>query len=188
VAEPGTDAVAERLFRTFKEHLVHGRVFRTIDAVREALRAFAARTNAAWPIGKNGCLGPRDARAAHRDTTLSRAAWCNQMPREPGAVQSQHAVRPSAFRAQMASPASWRFRQVPDAPARDCRTSAAPPREAGAMLPMSWRAPAGGQRRREKDARGPSDMRCVTSAGCVSPVATLNGDRDGLNRMHASAA
>jgi hypothetical protein len=64
MAEPGTDAVAERLFRTFKEHLDHGRVFRTIDAVREALRAFAARTNAAWPIGKNRCLGPRDAHAA----------------------------------------------------------------------------------------------------------------------------
>jgi hypothetical protein len=64
MAEPGTSAVAERLFRAFKAHLVHGRVFRTIDAVREALRAFAARTNAAWPIGKNGCLGPRG--AGHR--------------------------------------------------------------------------------------------------------------------------
>jgi hypothetical protein len=47
----------------------------------------SARTNAAWPIGKNGCLGSRDARAAHRDITLSRAAWCNQMSREPGAGQ-----------------------------------------------------------------------------------------------------
>jgi hypothetical protein len=74
VAEPGTSGVAEQLFRTFKEHLDHGRVFRTIDAVREALRAFAARSNAAWPIGKNGCLGPATLRRQHERATMPVAA------------------------------------------------------------------------------------------------------------------
>jgi hypothetical protein len=36
VGQPRTGGVVERLFRTFNEHLVHGRVFRSIDAVREA--------------------------------------------------------------------------------------------------------------------------------------------------------
>jgi hypothetical protein len=74
VAEPGTSAVTERLFRTFKEQVVHGRVVRTIDEVRKTIRAFAARTNAKWLIEKNGYRSPPDARAAPLDTDLSRAA------------------------------------------------------------------------------------------------------------------
>jgi hypothetical protein len=38
------------------------------------VREFAARTNAAWLIAKNGYLSPLDVRAARLDTTLSRAA------------------------------------------------------------------------------------------------------------------
>jgi hypothetical protein len=43
------------------------------------VRAFAAPTNAAWPIRKTGDLGPLDARAAQRDTNLSPAARCNRV-------------------------------------------------------------------------------------------------------------
>ena len=57
-----------------KEQIVHGRVFQTIDEVRDAVRAFAARYNAEWLIEKNGYLSPRDARAARLDTNLRRAA------------------------------------------------------------------------------------------------------------------
>jgi hypothetical protein len=59
---------------TFKEQVVHGRVFQTIDEVREAVREFAARYNAAWLIEKNGYLSPLDARAARRDANLWRTS------------------------------------------------------------------------------------------------------------------
>jgi transposase InsO family protein len=74
VAEPETNGVNERVFRTLKEQIIQGRVFQTIDEVREAVRDFAARCNADWLIEKNGYLSPLDARAAHLDTNLSRAA------------------------------------------------------------------------------------------------------------------
>ncbi len=74
VAEPETNGVIERFFRTLKEQAIHGRVFQTIDEVRDAVRDFAARYNAGWLIEKNGYLSPLDARAARLDTTLRRAA------------------------------------------------------------------------------------------------------------------
>jgi putative transposase len=74
VAEPETNGVIERLFRTLKEQAIHGRIFQTIDEVRDAVRAFVARYNAEWLIEKNGYLSPLDARAARLDTTFRRAA------------------------------------------------------------------------------------------------------------------
>jgi putative transposase len=68
------NGVIERLFRTLKEQIVHGRVFQTIDGVRDAVRAFVARYNAEWLIEQNGYLSPLAARAARRDTNLRRAA------------------------------------------------------------------------------------------------------------------
>ena len=40
VAEPETNGVIERLFRTLKEQAIHGRIFQTIEDVRDAVRAF----------------------------------------------------------------------------------------------------------------------------------------------------
>jgi transposase InsO family protein len=74
VAEPETNGVIERLFRTLKEQIIHGRVFQTIDEVREAVRDFVARYNAEWLVEKNGYLSPLDARATRLDTNLRRAA------------------------------------------------------------------------------------------------------------------
>jgi hypothetical protein len=74
VAEPETNGVIERFFRTLKEQAIDGRVFQTIDHVRDAVRAFAAHYNAEWLIEKNGYLSPLDARAARLDTTFRRAA------------------------------------------------------------------------------------------------------------------
>jgi transposase InsO family protein len=74
VAEPETNGVIERLFRTLTEQIIHGRVFRTIAEVREAVRDFVARYNAEWLVEKNGYRSPLDARAARLDTNLSRAA------------------------------------------------------------------------------------------------------------------
>ena len=61
-AEPETNGVIERFFRTPKEQAIHGRTFQTIDELRDAVRDFANRYNAEWLIGKNGYLSPLDAR------------------------------------------------------------------------------------------------------------------------------
>jgi len=74
VREPETNGVIERFFRTLKEQAIHGHVFQTIDEVRDAVRAFAARYNAEWLIEKNGYLSPLDARAVWLDTPIRRAA------------------------------------------------------------------------------------------------------------------
>ena len=74
VAEPETNGVIERLFRTLKEQAIHGHVFQTIDDVRDAVRAFVARYNAEWLIEKNGHRSPADMRAARQQETFRRAA------------------------------------------------------------------------------------------------------------------
>jgi putative transposase len=74
VGEPETNGVIERLFRTFKEQVVHGRIFQTIDEVRDAVRTFAARYNTEWLIEKNGHRSPADMRAAWQEQTFRRAA------------------------------------------------------------------------------------------------------------------
>jgi transposase InsO family protein len=72
VGELETNGVVERLFRTLKEQIVHGRVFETIEDVRDAIRAFIARTNAAWLVEKNGDLAPRPSAAS---TNLPPCPW-----------------------------------------------------------------------------------------------------------------
>jgi transposase InsO family protein len=74
VGEPETNAVIERLLRTLKEQIIHGRVFQIVDEVRDAIRDFDARYNAEWLIEKNAYLSRLDARAARLDTNLRRAA------------------------------------------------------------------------------------------------------------------
>ena len=74
VAEPETNGVIERFFRTLKEQVVHGRTDQTIDGVRDAVRAFAARYNADWLIAKNGYLSPAAARPAWNQPDLKFAA------------------------------------------------------------------------------------------------------------------
>ena len=74
VAEPETNGVIERFFRTFKEQVVHGRIYQTIDEVRDAVRAFATRYNAEWLIAKNGYKSPAAARAAWNQSDLKLAA------------------------------------------------------------------------------------------------------------------
>jgi transposase InsO family protein len=64
VAEPQTNGVAERFNRTLKEQAVHGRVFRNLEAVRQAISEFVERYNAHWRLEKLGFLSPREARQA----------------------------------------------------------------------------------------------------------------------------
>jgi putative transposase len=74
VGEPETNGVVERLFRTLKEQIVHGRIYQTIDEVRDTVREFAARYNAEWLIAKNGYRSPDAARAAWNQEPIRRAA------------------------------------------------------------------------------------------------------------------
>ena len=74
VGEPETNGCIERLFRTLKEQIVHGRIHQTIDEVRDAVRAFATRYNAEWLIEKNGHRSPLDARATWNERFSRRAA------------------------------------------------------------------------------------------------------------------
>ena len=72
VAEPQTNGVAERFNRTLKEQIIHGRIYRNIAELRDAVRDFVELYNAQWIVEKNGYLSPAQARQAWRNlsTTL----------------------------------------------------------------------------------------------------------------------
>ncbi len=53
---------------------MHGRIFQTIDDVRDAVRTFVTRYNAEWLIEKNGHRSPDAMRAAWIEQTLRHAA------------------------------------------------------------------------------------------------------------------
>jgi putative transposase len=74
VAEPETNGVAERFFRTLKEQVVHGRIYQTLGDVRAAVRAFIEGYNASWLIEKNGMMSPLDARTAWQRDLMKAAA------------------------------------------------------------------------------------------------------------------
>jgi len=66
--------VIERFVRAFKEQVLHGRIYQTIDEVREAVRTFVAHYNAPWLIDKNAYQSPNDARSAGNQATFTQAA------------------------------------------------------------------------------------------------------------------
>ncbi len=74
VGEPQTNGVIESFFRTFKEQVVHGRIYQTIDDVRDAVRAFVTRYNDQWLIEKNDYRSPNDARTAWNQAAGRQAA------------------------------------------------------------------------------------------------------------------
>jgi len=75
VEQPQTNGVAERFIRTLKEQAIYGRVFRNVEEVREAVRAFVEFYNSQWRVEKNGFLSPRQARQAWlRASALDAAA------------------------------------------------------------------------------------------------------------------
>jgi transposase InsO family protein len=74
VGQPETTGVVERFFRTLKEQIVHGRVFETLKDVRDAIRAFIARTNDAWLVENNGDLSPHALRRQHELAAMPLAA------------------------------------------------------------------------------------------------------------------
>ena len=50
--------------RTLKEQIIHGRIYRNIAELRDAVRDFVELYNAQWIVEKNGYLSPAQARQA----------------------------------------------------------------------------------------------------------------------------
>ncbi len=65
VTEPQTNGVAERFNRTLKEQAIHGRVFRKLEEVGNAVTAFKDRYNRHWRFEKSGFMSPLEARQAY---------------------------------------------------------------------------------------------------------------------------
>jgi transposase InsO family protein len=61
VAEPQTNGVAERFYRTLKEQAIYGRNYRTVEEVRTAVADFMDRYNQQWLVEKLGFKSPRQA-------------------------------------------------------------------------------------------------------------------------------
>jgi hypothetical protein len=55
---------AERFFRTLKEQIVYGRIYRTGAEVREAVATSVELYNTQWLPEKNGFMSPSATRAA----------------------------------------------------------------------------------------------------------------------------
>ncbi len=68
IEQPQTNGVAERFNRTLKEQAIHGRIFKNLEEVRDAVRAFVELYNEHWRVEKIGFLTPAEARKA----------WSNQ--------------------------------------------------------------------------------------------------------------
>ena len=64
VGEPQTNGVAERFIRTLKEQAIHGRVFKNVDELREAVGRFVQNYNCLWRVEKLAFKTPLEARAA----------------------------------------------------------------------------------------------------------------------------
>ena len=62
VREPETNGVAERFIRTLKEQIVFGRIYRNLEEVRAAVRAYVDRYNQHWLLEKNGYRSPAETR------------------------------------------------------------------------------------------------------------------------------
>ena len=74
VAEPQANGVAERFNRTLKEQIIHGRIYRSIAELRDAVRDFVELYNAQWIVEKNGYLSPASSSSgvARRDLNQAR--------------------------------------------------------------------------------------------------------------------
>ena len=64
VKEPETNGVVERFHRTFKEQIIHGRIYRNIDELYTAVKKFIETYNEHWLLEKLSYQSPREARRA----------------------------------------------------------------------------------------------------------------------------
>jgi len=66
--QPQTNGVVERFFRTLKEQVIYGRIFKNLEEVKQAVSDFVELYNHQWLVEKNGYLSPQDARRAHYES------------------------------------------------------------------------------------------------------------------------
>ena len=74
VREPETNGVAERFFRTLKEQVIHGRVYRNVRELRDAIGQFVQTYNHHWTLEKLNYLSPTEARIAWMRSNELKAA------------------------------------------------------------------------------------------------------------------
>lgn len=65
VREPETNGVIERFHRTFKEQVVHGRYYHSLEDLRKATDMFIRRYNEEWLLEKLGYRSPLEARVLY---------------------------------------------------------------------------------------------------------------------------
>lgn len=68
VREPETNGVIERFHKTFKEQVIYGRVYKTIQELEESVSKFIEIYNEKWLLEKLGYLSPREARMKWKTT------------------------------------------------------------------------------------------------------------------------
>ena len=65
IEQPETNGVVERFFRTLKEQIIYGRVYQTVEHLREAVDKFVELYNGEWRIERLGFLSPNQARESY---------------------------------------------------------------------------------------------------------------------------
>ena len=77
--------------RTLKEQIIHGRIYRNIAELRDAVRDFVELYNAQWIVEKNGYLSPAQARQAwHAAISIRPARETNLCPRNRVRYRNRH--------------------------------------------------------------------------------------------------
>ena len=67
VKEPETNGVIERFHRTFKEQIVHGRQYHSVEDFRRAVSGFIEAYNENWLLEKLGFNSPKEARRQYEE-------------------------------------------------------------------------------------------------------------------------